>query len=276
LKFASLFNIPLSYVLYCNELKKVWLFSIEDIDKIALVQTYNSYEDFANWIYSIKGWYSSKSYRESDDLPDFDKALRIAKTPWPTNIDGIISDQEDNPIGILEYQNAEKTKVSEHCNNDYFLCLIKRMKEGQYGPYPVYHDDIRRWTSQEILRVQSSLQFYVITWSKDDLDFILKEIEVITIPYIPEGAGWKVMNAYKSDLHNYISGGKPTELETQIANSYRTFNFEYSKSEMHLIVNDPPTSYGSKTFPSIYYRYKQLIEGKREQLLPLFKQLIEK
>lgn len=208
-------------------------------------------------------------------MPDFDKALRIARTPWPTNIDGIISDQYDNPIGILEYQNAEKTKVSEHCNNDYFLCLIKRMKEGQYGPYPVYHDDIRRWTSQEILRVQSALKFYVITWSKDDLDFILKEIEIITIPYIPDGAGWKAMNAYKSDLHNYVSGDKPSELENKIANSYRTFNFEYLDSEMRMIVNEPPTSYASKTFPSIYYRYKQLIEGQRGQLLTLFKKLIE-
>ncbi|HEX8574999.1 MAG TPA: hypothetical protein VF677_01765 [Flavobacterium sp.] len=46
-------------------------------------------------------------------------------------------------------------------------------------------NNIRRWTSQEILRVQSGLRFFVITWSTINDDYILKEIESVALPYFP-------------------------------------------------------------------------------------------
>lgn len=90
INFAKAFGLNLSYVLYCDETEDVWLYEFDSIDNLSLVQTFNSYSDFSNWISTIKGWKSSKPFRERTDLPFFDKALRKAGCAWPTNIDCFI------------------------------------------------------------------------------------------------------------------------------------------------------------------------------------------
>jgi hypothetical protein len=279
INFASCYQLPLSYALYCNENERVYLLSFLSLTEVEAVRTFKSYQEFADWIAEIKGWKSNKAFREIQDLPDFDKALRNAGTPWPTNIDCFISDNQNKPIAVLEFQNARNTSVVNHCNNDYFLCLMKKTVQGQYGPYTVYHDDIRRWTSQEILRVQSGLRFLVITWAQAEEDFILKEIEVVTIPFFPQSDGkpnWKQMDAYKADLNRYVSNAKSKEIEEQISKKYKTYNIDYSEGQMNMQVNEPPTSYEAKTFPSIYYRYKELVKGNQSELLRLFSILIQR
>lgn len=159
INFALCYSLPLSYALYCDENENVFFFNFHSLTKIDFVKQFKSYKEFADWIAVIKGWKSNKSFREIQDLPFFDKALRKAGTPWPTNIDCFICNNSNQPLAILEFQNARNTKVAHHCNNDFFLCKISR--KNQLG-YTVYHEDIRRWTSQEILRVQSGLKYLIL------------------------------------------------------------------------------------------------------------------
>ena len=276
INFAECYGLPLSYVLYCDETQKVYLLSFASLTEVKVTNTFNSYKEFADWISDIKGWKSKKSFREIQDLPHFDKELRKAGTPWPTNIDCIIFNNSNNPIAILEFQNANKINVANHCNNDYFFCKIS--STNQWG-YTVYHDDIRRWTSQEILRVQSNLRFFIITWAQNTTDFILKEIEIITIPYFPEKNGkpdWNYINAYKSDLNRYVNNNKQDNTKQKINKYYKTYNLEFNEPDMNMVVNDPPLSEQYKTFPSIYYKSKELVRQDRIELVNRFVQLISR
>lgn len=269
INFAATFGLNLSYTLYCNEHSTVWLYEISTISSCRFVRRFNSYADFSRWIYTIKGWVSSKAYREIADLPHFDKELRRTGTAWPTNIDCFISNADNHPVAILEFQNAKNTSVATHCNNDFFLCKLSgRNKQG----YTTYYDDIRRWMSQEILRVQSNLRLLVITWSQNENDFILKEIEMITFPDLPYSRNWSLTNQYKADLHKFANE-KTRANAIAIADKYRTLNLRYQGAAMQSVINNPPLNTRNKTFPLIYYSYKQLIQGKREELPNLFKGL---
>ena len=276
INFARRFGIPLSYVLYCDENELVYLINFTSPATAEIVRIFNGYREFANWIAEIKGWRSAKAFREMPDLPHFDKRLREERTPWPTNIDCFICDNSNNPIAILEFQNADKVGVANHCNNDYFLC--KMTGTNQWGG-TVYHDDIRRWTSQEIIRVQSGLRFFIITWAATEDNFTLKEVEEITIPHFPNlttgQPDWTLQHQYKAALHRF-SNSRPRskELARTIASDYKTFNFSYTPTVMTKTIHHPPLNTADKTFPLIYYRYKQTVNGNREQLAGLFTGLI--
>ncbi len=114
-KFAKRFDLPLHYVLYCDETEYVYLFKMEDPAKIELEKSFGSYKKFSEWIKGIKGWQSSKGFREIEDLPDFDKKLRRAGTAWPTNLDCFVASEDNTPLCIIEFQNANKTAVANHC-----------------------------------------------------------------------------------------------------------------------------------------------------------------
>lgn len=277
INFANCFNIQLSYVLYCDENENVFLFDFISLENVKFIKHYKSYLEFANWIAEIKGWFSKKVFREIDDLPYFDKQLRKHKTPWPTNIDCFVSDSKNNPIAIIEYQNAEDTGVLEHCNNDYFQCKISFTKNGNYGPYTVYSDDIRRWTSQEILRVQSALKLIIITWSQNSSDFQIKEIESVAIPFFPETNGkpdWKVMSTYKGELNKYVKSNRSLEKERVISSNRKTYNLHKTDEGVSSSVNEPPLSYGAKTFPSLYYNTKEKVENNKMELIDAFSKII--
>lgn len=273
INFAHHFGLPLTYVLYCNENENVFCFKISSINEIALSDKFNSYQDFSNWIQSIKVWKSKEKFRE-EGLPDFDKKLRLAGCAWPTNIDCFVCNLENKPIAILEFQNANDTKVANHCNNDFFLCKMSSTNE--WG-YPVYHDDIRRWTSQEILRVQSSLKFLIITWSAKEKDFVLKEVEVITIPHFPETDGkpdWKYINAYKMNMNKYSNKNDTAKAKSIIEQSFKTFNLIFADPIMNLVINTPPLAIDNKTFPLIYYRSKELIKDNQNVLPEMFTKIL--
>lgn len=271
INFAHCFGINLSYVLYCNETQSVWLFEIKDLQTLTLQQTFSSYEKFSQWIASIKEWSSSKYFRESEDLPLFDKLLRKAGCAWPTNIDCFISNQDNQPIAVLEFQNAKTTSVKDHCNNEFFLC--KQMSYNKYG-YPQYHDDIRRWLSQEIIRVQSGLRFFVVTWAQGSPDFILKEIDIITFPELPFSGDWKKTGEYKRDMHQFILTRKQEDYE-KICNNYQSYNLVRKAPLIMKVLFNPPLSQDKKTFPYIYYKYKKLVQGKKEEIPNYMNELIE-
>ncbi len=276
INFALKFDIPLSYVLYSDEEEKVYLFNINSLNDFQFDQQFNSYKEFADWISEIKGWKSSKSFRESDDLPYFDKQLRKHKTPWPTNIDCFFTDSENNPIGIIEYQNADRVGVKNHCNNDYLLC--KQSYTNQWG-YQAYHDDIRRWTSQEILRVQSGLDFYIFTWQTTNKDFIAKKVYHVSIPFFPENKNkseyWKNVDGYKKNMNLYANN-KDEVAYKKIVNNGQTFNFIKENQKLQQKINHPPLYFDDMTFPSIYYKAKVLQENGEGQLIEIFNKIIDK
>lgn len=274
INFAALFGLPLSYVLYCDEKEHVFLFYIHHIEKLEFVKHYTTYKSFADWIAEIKGWTSSKPFRERQDLPYFDKQLRRHKTPWPTNIDCFFTDKQNRPIGIIEYQNAKKTSVLKHSNNDHFQCKLSYTS----GTYTKYSDDIRRWTSQEILRVQSGLRLFIITWSQTEDDVQIKELDLVAIPYFPTTKGkpdWKQMSAYKGDLNKYVHSNRQEKEENNIAQIYKTYYLNKENNKMTYAVNEPVLSYADKTFPSLYYSFQQKIEGNRRAVADVFKKLID-
>ncbi len=278
INFANCFEVPLYYALYCDEIENVFLFNLISLENIEFIQHFMSYAEFADWIADIKGWVSKKPFREKDDLPYFDKQLRKHKTPWPTNIDCFVSDKANNPIAIIEFQNAKNTGVLDHCNNDHFQCKLSSTRTGNYGPYTVYMDDIRRWTSQEILRVQSTLKLIIITWSQNSSDFQIKELESVAIPYFPEADAkpdWKAMSAYKGDLNEYVKSNRSKDLEQKISSYRKTYNLYKTNEGISTSVNETPLSYQAKTFPSLYYKSKEKVANNRMGLIDAFLKIIQ-
>jgi hypothetical protein len=253
----------------------VYMLQFTSLQEIEPVRTFKSYEAFASWIAEVKGWRSHKEYREEKDLPAFDKALREAGTAWPTNIDCFVCDPSNQPIAILEFQNAKNTRVARHCNNDFFLCkMASKNSKGE----TFYSDDIRRWTSQEILRVQSGLRLLVITWAQHEDDFQLKEIEKVVIPCFKTTNGhrdWQRRTAYKEDMHRYANSGKSEAQQYTIAESYPTYTLRYEVPHMREHQHHPPLSYDDQTFPAIYYKNKELVQNNRNALVHKFDDLLQ-
>lgn len=262
INFAKAFQLPLTYVLYCDEKETVSVFTIKSLSEIDHTASYNSYQEFSDWVQSIKGWKSTKPFREREDLPYFDKALRKAGCAWPTNIDCFISDKDFNPIGILEFQNAKNTEVLKHCNNEFFLGKFVRYNE--WG-YPKYDNDIRRWQSQEILRVQSGLRLFIVTWSQQSDDYILKEVDIISFPNLPFSNDWKRHGEYQKLMHHFANS-RDVNVAKIIMENFFTYQLVYDDAAIHLEYYQPPLSGKEKTFPLIYYRYKNKVPGGKEVL----------
>lgn len=271
LNFAMAFHLNLTYVLYCDERELVWVYSITSLTECELTALYNSYKDFSEWIASIKGWKSTKPFRERADLPYFDKVLRKSGCAWPTNIDCFISNQNFQPVAILEFQNAKNTEVLKHCNNEFFLGKLVHFN--QYG-YPVYDNDIRRWQSQEILRVQSGLRLFIITWAQNSNDFILKEVEVISFPLLPFSKNWNLHSEYQKMMHDYANT-HDVQLAKTIMGTFTTYKLRFYPPNMLQEFHQPPLSTKDKSFPFIYYRYKTKVVARKKDLPKLFTQLIE-
>jgi hypothetical protein len=270
INFARAFRINLTYVLYNDETQKVWMYEFEAFENLKFVQQFDSFIAFSNWIAQIKGWKSTKPFREIEDLPLFDKVLRRAGTAWPTNIDCFVSDENSLPIAILEFQNAKNTSVIDHCNNEFFLC--KQEYTDANGNIK-YHDDIRRWLSQEILRVQSGLRLFIITWAQGQDDFILKEVSKITFPELPFALDWDKTRAYKKDMHDYATT-KAKTVGHKIAQTYQSYILQYNHPIMNKVIYNPPLSAKNQTFPFIYYVCKWKVIAKKDDLPGFFNTLI--
>lgn len=266
INFANCFGLSLHYVLYCDEKELVFLYEIQSINSLNLIKQFNTYSEFSEWIGIIKGWKSSKPFRERNDLPYFDKCLRKAGTAWPTNIDCFVCDEKNIPVCIIEFQNAETIGVLQHCNNDYFQCKI------------LNSDDIRRWTSQEILRVQSELKLLIITWAQDSLDFQIKELDRVTIPYFIKDNRFNkdYMDKYRGALNKYVNKNRDKRFEDNIAENVKTYNLIKEGNSIKTITNEPVLSYENKTFPALYYSKKEKTQNNKEALVDVFLKILEK
>lgn len=256
LALASHLNISYNYVLYCYENNQIKLL---DFTNKKHIKTINNIEKFSQFLQKIKGWRSNKTFREIDDLPIIDKELRKLKTPWPINIDCVIFTR-NKPLAILEYQNADKTGVKNHSNNFYFLCGIKKIDK-KTG-ITIYHDDIRRWLSQEILRVQSNLRLLVITWSNNDKSYKLKEIEKIVFPELDNNGvkNWEYAQKYKEALHRYAIS-KDEKILCGFKSYQLLFSSNIMKKETFNVL-----SYKNKTLPGIYYSYNEFFSSEEQDI----------
>jgi hypothetical protein len=268
INFCKCFGLNLSYVLYCDEIESVYLFEFESIDVIQFKESFDSYFKFSEWIGRIKGWKSGKPFRENQDLPYFDKVLRKAGTAWPTNIDCFVCDAQSKPIGIIEFQNAKNTSVESHCNNDFFLCKF------------IKSNDIRRWFSQEILRVQSGLRLFVITWSQNEEGYKLKEIEMIIMPNFFDSrmnVDWDLKGFYESDLNKYVLDSSQEHYQ-KITQKYKSYSiiFDENSQIMRTFIHESALSLEDKTFPNLYYSFKNYIKDNKGQLIIDFRALIKR
>ena len=275
INFVNRFDLPLSYVLHNDDSGYVFILEFLNTENTEIVKSFKSYQSFGDYLAKIKGWKSGKKFREFSDLPQIDKVLRVHGTPWPTNIDCFCSNSEGLPIAIIEYQNASKIGVLNHSNNDYFLCKQKKTSQTNQGIKTIYHDDIRRWTSQDILRVQSELPLIVITWAKDQSDFQIKEIDTITFPDFetsqPEGR-WNRIQDYKELLHQYTVNTVPsTFMQICAKKSYSLLKKNNLISEY---THSPPLSKSNKTFPTIYWKKKAVISSNKDLLSTIFSEWI--
>jgi len=275
INFANQFDLPLSYVLHNDDTGYVFILEFRSIDDATIVHSFSSYRAFGHYLTSIKGWKSSKAFREHEDLPLIDRILRQHRTPWPTNIDCFCSDEMGNPIGIIEFQNAKTTGVLRHSNNDYFLCKQKSQRSTKRGITTIYHDDIRRWASQELLRVQSELPLFVVTWSQDEPHFQLKQVEKVCFPDFEMEITqdrWSRISNYKEDLHRFAIS--PNESDFQVICNRNTLSFEKTDASIVTRQHHAPVALDTMTFPNIYWKRKAIIKDATDSLPLLLQQWI--
>lgn len=262
IKFCELLGIPYTYILYCYANEYVWRYELS-LDEIVLKQTYTSFEEFSEWIQEIKGWRSSKDFRERQDLPKFDLALRKAGCPWPTNIDCVAFDREHNPIAVIEFQNTAKVGVSDHYNNAYYFPRRNNMTKELYKGA-----DEQRWRSQEILRVQSGLPHYTIVWSKSEDIIVIKKLECVTFPDYSDP---QTCGEYIADLADYgeLLLEDPHNIQNfqydKVRNRYSSYSLDYNLNNMSKESHLPPLDIKERTYPFIYGR--RLGSYKKEQVV---------
>jgi hypothetical protein len=260
--FCQSFNIPLSYLIYGNKpLEFANLFTISEAGNIILDLEFTSYQAFSAWIKSIKGWRSSSSFQHKEELPFFDKELRRYGTAWPTNIDCFISSLNNQPTAILEFQNAHKTPLATHCNNNYFWGLTGK-------------DDIRRWFSQEILRIQSGLPFIVITWSKIHKGFIVKKLDKVVFPNFTNTHLKNLLSQFVRKRVNGTGQKTARQLYDEICNTCESEELVLMDGVVQIKVNKPPLSFENKTFPMLYYSFKHKELEDNGKLIEIFKSII--
>lgn len=259
ISFCECLGFPYTYILYNYEYGFVLRYELTK-DRIELIEKYPSFAAFSQWIQTIKQWTSSKEYRELPDLPEFDKALRKAGCPWPTNIDCVAFSNNNNPIALIEFQNAKKTKVESHYNNAFFLPIW----DSSHNCYKSGPDE-QRWRSQEILRVQSGLPHLTIVWSQKQDILIVKQLERVTFPDYSERD--KIID-YRTELGkfnasvNRLSQIKNNAFYGSIRRKFRSLSLTNMNGRVNVCTNESPLSIDNKTFPFLYgHRYKALQKG---------------
>ena len=70
----------------------------------------------------VKGIWFPIEIWEADDLSWSEKILLLEIDSFTSQgKDCFISDENNQPVAILEFQNANTISVKEHCNNEYFM-----------------------------------------------------------------------------------------------------------------------------------------------------------
>lgn len=252
LNFCRLLGVPYEYIFYNYSYHFVLRY---EVTPTALIyrDKYDSFEAFSQWISSIKRWSSSKAYREFPDLPEFDKVLRRAGCPWPTNIDCIAFDSSNQPIALIEFQNAKNTGVLVHDNNDYFLPRYDPI-ENVSSPGP----DLQRWLSQEILRVQSGLPHFTFVWSQREDTTVIKRLIKVSFPDYENRRNAPLYSLFLAKFNHYRMYYRKDPLFMQLYHKICGDYYSYSLSRVGnniLTVSACPSLSAKKdqrSFPYIY------------------------
>lgn len=253
INLANIFNVKFRYLLYSegnNNNHHVWVFLFDNGGSGLLEIEFDSFRKFGRWLNEKRSLLIKKAYGHEgaqydtshfEDLPNFDQTLRINNTPWLANLDAFISDKKGNPIALVEFQYTKKTAPGDHCNNIYFL-------SGK---------DVNRFMTLEVARVQSSLPLYIIVWSDAYNDYVIKQVECCTIPdYSTDKNKIACENRLLSSFLPSCQE-KPQEVYNKICNSMNSYNVTTSGEGIAQDKHSPRLSITRKTFPLIYYSYKE-------------------
>lgn len=148
--FANRLGVPWYFLCYMYDPEKAFLIEIRSTI-CNLVDSFISISHFGKWTMSYRDLTMLSPYEESG-LPNIDTILRKNRTPWPGNLDALLS-RDGVLIAILEFQNTTKYTVSDHCNNTWFL-----PRGGRKG-------DKLRWKVLDLLRLQAKLPLIILVWS---------------------------------------------------------------------------------------------------------------
>ena len=107
------------------------------------------------------------------------------------------------------------------------------------------------------------MRLFVVTWSESSEDFILKEIDQVTLPQFPREKNWRLHNQIEENLHNlavYYRVNKDYALKYAkwISENTSSFNLSYKDGFMEMISHTPKLDFINKTFPKLYYKFKHL------------------
>jgi hypothetical protein len=244
--FCRRFGLPLHYIVYGQDARTGQFVQCYQLSNsgLHLTNSMNSYQQFAQWIQSVKGWYSNSAFGHQADLPLFDQILRQHGTPWPANIDCFLCNEQQQAIAIIEFQNVHKSSLSQHCNNNYFWGLTHK-------------DDQRRWFSQEILRVQSGLPYIIITWSQREKGYILKRIAHICFPAQSAPLKGKLRQLARKRVLN-TGNLSARQLYSEICAQYSSRVLTFADGAVRETTCKPPLSYEAQSFPMLYYSFKHV------------------
>ena len=246
INFCTLLGLPYTYILYNYEHQFVLRYELTNNNPV-LIERYPSFKAFSEWIQSIKQWVSSKGFRESPDLPEFDKALRRAGCAWPTNVDCISFSNDDQPVALIEFQNAKKTGVRNHSNLIYYYPVVDTYNGGfRLGP------DEQRWRSQEILRVQSGLPHFTIVWSQNENIIIVKQLERVIFPDYSDRQKAKsyIIELGKLNLALQMRDREAkNKWYASICAKYSSYQLLNNDRIINAAQINPPLNYTQRTFP---------------------------
>ncbi len=245
INLANIFGLELYYLLYSVIPHHVWLYKFNNSGNGNLEIEFDSYSSFGVWLENKRTIHVTKTFGHGNvrnfktsqfkDLPGFDQTLRNNNTPWLGNLDAFISTRNGQPIALIEFQNTSKDP-RYHCNNIYFL-------NGA---------DINRVKSWEIARVHSRLPFFIIVWSKNNDGFKIKSLDCCSFLQDNSTLFAELKGCARGD-------NNATEKVSQEGTSY---SFSNGPQGFSSINHNPPLSKKDKTFPSLYYKYKNYYSTK--------------
>lgn len=171
LRFADRLGVPYYFVVYSydDEESNIEQIIVLDVRKqpVDLVSVFSEVRNFAKWLQQFRSLSMTSAYQESG-LPVFDQELRRLGSPWPGNLDGLLScPHKQLPLALVEFQTTIKVGVREHCNNKWFLPKGRRKGDEQ------------RWKVLDIIRLQAGLPLFIFVWSPSEKEVKVKVVERI-------------------------------------------------------------------------------------------------
>lgn len=160
---AQRLGIHYRYVFYRYDDELIYVYRFDDHPSSK--PTLTKVQGFCHFIEQTKAFRDLKmtsTYQEKD-LPKIDRIFRDrCQYPWMGNLDGVLLNQNQEPVAIIEFQTTTKTLVKNHCNNTWFLSTSHR-KGDEY-----------RWRVIHTIAKQANLPLIIIVWSPHEVNGDIK------------------------------------------------------------------------------------------------------